>query len=324
MTVRPYIRQTAFPWKPGTNTGSDSGGKEFPDGGFGLAGAAPDSGILCGTAEFWEQFRQGAILTSRERLSEPLRILARLPERSGEYGDMRKRRLPGKRDKGLREVMVRRIGRYFAERKLGSQRALTEKYYGEVQAMYRQMRTWRHDYKNHLQVMKAHLDMGEYRELSDYIRRLDEELTSIGKFIETGNLALDAILNGKIAMAREKKIEVNVKVVLPPKLPVADYELCVLLGNLLDNAIEGCESQQEGEKRFLRIYVGLFREQLYVSVSNSHDTRMKKEGGRYRSTKSESRGFGILSIDSIVYRCHGYVNRKSDESIFVTEVMLPF
>ena len=93
--------------------------------------------------------------------------------------------------------MVRRIGRYFAERKLGSQRALTEKYYGEVQAMYRQMRTWRHDYKNHLQVMKAHLDMGEYRELSDYIRRLDEELTSIGKFIETGNLALDAILNQK-------------------------------------------------------------------------------------------------------------------------------
>ena len=116
----------------------------------------------------------------------------------------------------------------------------------------------------------------------------------------------------------------NCKAILPRELSIEDLDLCVLLGNLLDNAIEGCESQQEGEKRFLRIYVGLFREQLYVSVSNSHDTRMKKEGGRYRSTKSESRGFGILSIDSIVYRCHGYVNRKSDESIFVTEAMLPF
>lgn len=71
------------------------------------------------------------------------------------------------------------IHRYLTERKLGSQRAMTEKYYEEVQTMYQQMRTWRHDYKNHLQVMKAHLDMGEYEELSDYILRLNKELTSM-------------------------------------------------------------------------------------------------------------------------------------------------
>lgn len=219
--------------------------------------------------------------------------------------------------------MFLRIRRYLTERKLGSQRTMTEKYYEEVQAMYRQMRTWRHDYKNHLQVMKAHLDMGEYRELSDYILRLNEELNYIGKVIEAGNLALDAILNSKIAMARAKDIEVNVKVVLPPELSVADYDLCVLLGNLLDNAIEGCESQKEGERRFLRIYIGVLKEQLYLSVTNSHDTRVKKEGGRYRSTKALGRGLGIMSIDNIAARYHGYVNRQNDESVFVTEVLLP-
>ncbi len=215
------------------------------------------------------------------------------------------------------------IHRYLMERKLGSQRAITEKYYEEVQAMYQQMRTWRHDYKNHLQVMKAHLDMGEYRQLSDYILHLNEELTYIGKVIETGNLALDAILNSKIAMARAKKIEVNVKVVLPSELAVADYDLGVLLGNLLDNAIEGCESQKEGEKRFLRVYVGVLKEQLYLSVTNSHDTQVKKEGSRYRSTKAPGRGLGIMSIDSIAARYHGYVNRQNDESVFATEVLLP-
>ena len=185
------------------------------------------------------------------------------------------------------------------------------------------MRAWRHDYKNHLQVMKAHLDLGEYGELSEYILHLDEELTQISKVIETGNLALDAILNSKISMARAKEIEVNVKVVLPPELSVADYDLCILLGNLLDNAIEGCESQKEGEKSFLRVYVGVLREQLYLSVVNSYGARIKKENGRYRSVKASHRGLGLLSIDSIAARYHGYVNRKNDESVFATEVLLP-
>lgn len=217
------------------------------------------------------------------------------------------------------EGMYRRM----AERKLGSRLALMETHYEEVQAMYQQMRAWRHDYKNHLQVMKAHLDMGEYEELSDYIVRLDEELARVSKVIETGNLALDAILNSKIAMARAKGIDVNVKVVLPPRLPVEDYDLCVLLGNLLDNAVEGCESQKEGEQRFLRIYIGVLKEQLYLSVTNSHGIKMKKEGSRYRSTKAHDRGLGMLSIDSIALRYHGYVNRQSDESVFATEVLLP-
>lgn len=219
--------------------------------------------------------------------------------------------------------MFLRIYRHFAERRLGSQRVLTEKYYEEVQTMYQQMRTWRHDYKNHLQVMKAHLDMGEYQELAEYIKSLDEELNRIDKVIETGSLALDAILNSKIALAKAKQIRVNVKVILPPQLAVPDYDLCVLLGNLLDNAIEGCESQREGELRFLRIYIGVLREQLYLSVSNSHDIGVKKEGNRYRSTKASDRGLGILSIDSIAARYHGYVNRQNDESVFVTEVLLP-
>ena len=87
--------------------------------------------------------------------------------------------------------MFEGIHRRIAERKLGSRHALMETHYEEVQAMYQQMRTWRHDFKNHLQVMKAQLDMGEYQELSEYILKLDEELARVSKVIETGNLALD-------------------------------------------------------------------------------------------------------------------------------------
>ena len=203
------------------------------------------------------------------------------------------------------------------------QQALLEKHYEEVENMYRQMRAWRHDYKNHLQVMKAHLDLGEYKELSDYISHLNQEISQIEQFIKTGDVMMDAILNSKISLARTKQIKVNVKVILPPEMSVNRYDLCVILGNLLDNAIEGCESQPAGEERILRVYIGVLEEQLYLSVTNSHKTRMKKSNGRYLSTKAVDRGLGTMSIDSLAKRNKGFVNRQNDEAIFATEILLP-
>ena len=203
------------------------------------------------------------------------------------------------------------------------QKALIEKHCDEVEYMYQQMRVWKHNYKNHLQVMKAHLELGEYEELGQYISHLDEEINQIEKVIHTGNVMLDAILNSKISLAREKGIEVNVKVILPSTIAINEYDLCAILGNLLDNAIEGCFSQKEEEKKFLRIYISVVKEQLYLSVINSHHTTIKKEHGKYISTKSVDRGLGIISIDSIVKKYKGYVNRQQDELIFATEIMLP-
>lgn len=213
---------------------------------------------------------------------------------------------------------------WLLDRKVRSwQYALIEKHCEEVQHMYQEMRTWRHDYKNHLQVMKAHLELGEYEELAAYLGKLDQDLSRIDQFIKTGNVMLDAVLNGKISLARSKRIRVDVKVVLPAHLSINHYDLSVILGNLLDNAIEGCETQGEEEERFLRVYIGILKEQLYLSVTNSHHTPVLKSGNRYLSTKAKDRGLGTLSIDRIVARHKGFVNRRNDETIFATEVLLP-
>ncbi len=202
------------------------------------------------------------------------------------------------------------------------QRNQIEKHCDEVQNIYQQMRTLRHDYKNHLQVMRAYLELEEYEKLGEYISHLDEEIAQVETLIRTGNVMLDAILNSKISLAQSKNILVNAKVVLPPDLAVKEYDLCTILGNLLDNAIEGCETQKEGE-RFVRIYIGVVKDHLYLSVTNSHETKMQKENGQYRSTKSSGRGIGTISIDSAVKKYGGYVNRQNDEMIFATEIMLP-
>ena len=97
------------------------------------------------------------------------------------------------------------------------------------------------------------------------------------------------------------------------------------IGNLLSNAIEGCLTLENPQERFIRIYIGKFKEQLYISVSNSYLGVRKKSGGKYATTKTEtsSHGFGLLRVDSIAKKYNGYVNRQSEEGIFATEIMLP-
>lgn len=213
----------------------------------------------------------------------------------------------------LSRVLDRRISAY--------QNDLLLKHYDEVQNIYGQMRGWRHDYHNHIQVIKAQLSLGHIDEIHDYLNQLETDLTSVDSIIKSGNIMLDAILNSKLSLAAAKDISVNAKAFAPKTIAVSDTELCVVVGNLLDNSIEAC-MKCESEK-FLRVYIGIFKEQFYISVSNCTSGEMKKSGNRYLTTKKGSHGFGLMRVDHIVEKYGGYVNRQNEEGIFATEIMFP-
>lgn len=197
-----------------------------------------------------------------------------------------------------------------------------QKHYEEVENMYLQVRRWRHDYKNHIQTMKAHLFMKQYEELDLYLNELDKDLSSLDTVIKTGNIRIDAILNSKLSIAKSKNISVNVKAIVPVTLPFPETDLCVIIGNLLDNAIEACEKEPEADKRFIRVYIDILKEHLYIYVSNSMNNDIKTNGQTYLSTKSGGHGFGLTSIEKIVKRYDGYINRAHEKDIFATEIML--
>ena len=73
--------------------------------------------------------------------------------------------------------------------------------------MYRRMRGWRHDYHNHMQVLKAHLGLGQYAEAQEYLKRLEEDLAGVDTVLKTGNVMVDAILNSKLTLIRERGIQ---------------------------------------------------------------------------------------------------------------------
>lgn len=214
------------------------------------------------------------------------------------------------------------FGKMIDRRIAAWQNELVERHYDEVQNIYRTMRGWRHDYHNHIQTMKAHLSLGQTEELAEYLGKLDTDLTNVDTVLKTGNVMVDAILNSKMSLINSKDIAVNAKATVPKELAVSEVDLCVIIGNLLDNAMEACLRQQEGE-RFIRVYIGTLKGQLYISVSNSAG-EIKKANGHYQSSKqSSSHGFGLIRIDRIVDKYEGYVNRQNEEGVFATEVMLP-
>lgn len=194
--------------------------------------------------------------------------------------------------------------------------------YEETKEMYLNMRGWRHDYHNHIQGVKAYLSLGQIGEAAAYLDELDADLTHVDSYIRSGNLMADAILNSKLSLAEKAQIRVDCTAKLPEKLALSDVDLCVILGNLLDNAIEACE-QIEPEKRFLRVYMVLIKEQLYISVQNAAKEILNFNERNYITSKRGQHGLGLMRMRLLVDKYEGCLNLQNEPGIFAAEVTLP-
>lgn len=214
------------------------------------------------------------------------------------------------------------FGKLIDRRVASYQNDLLEKYYEEVQNTYQTMRGWRHDYHNHIQAMLALADHPD--ELKDYLLKLSDDLSKVDTVLKTGNIMIDAILNSKLSLIRSHSVTVSAKASVPDKLTISEIDLCNIIGNMLDNALEACLRQPEESDRFIRVYLGVLKKQLYISVQNSVDGKPKKERNRYISVKAgDGHGFGLLRMDRLVKKYNGYVHRQNEDGVFATEVFLP-
>lgn len=203
------------------------------------------------------------------------------------------------------------------------QRELIDTHYREVDNMYRQIRGWRHDYRNHIQAMKALAASGDMDGIKDYLEQLDTDLQTVDTVVKTGNPMADAIINSKISLAKSRQIPVKIDAHIPVKLKTSELDLCCILGNLFDNAMEASLQLPE-EQRLIRVYMDMKNTQLYISFTNfTAGKKLPKIGGRFRSTKGEGRGLGLVRIDNIVERLDGYLSRNSEDGAFTTEILLP-
>ena len=203
------------------------------------------------------------------------------------------------------------------------QRELIETHYREVENMYRQIRGWRHDYRNHIQMMKVLAANGDMDALKAYLDELDTDLNTVDTVVKTGNPIADAILNSKISLARSRNIPTQVDAHIPVKLKMSELDLCCIIGNLFDNAMEASMALPE-EKRLIRVYMDMKGTQLYISFTNfTAAKKLSKVGRGFKTSKGEGHGFGLVRMDDIVSRYDGYLSRNSEDGAFTTEILIP-
>ena len=204
---------------------------------------------------------------------------------------------------------------------LDYQNKVLERQVREVENMFTTMRGWRHDYHNHLQNLKAKLKKGELEASLGYLDALEKELDEIRQLVESGNANMDAILNSKLSLALKQGIALSVKAKVPSRIPVSDTDICALLGNLVDNAVEACEKVPKD--RFLRLYIGKYKGQLYISCTNATSEVVRRLDEDYVSRKRGNHGHGLKRMNQVVEKYGGTITRRNEPGVFITEILLP-
>ena len=199
---------------------------------------------------------------------------------------------------------------------------LMRKYCDEVESMYTRMRGWRHDYHNHIQALQASMALEKYDEVNAYLRQLNDDLSNVDTIIKTGRVMVDAILNGKINIASQNDIPVNARAKIPEKTPVTDVDLCVIIGNLLDNAMEE-NRELPPDDRFIRVYIGQKNTWFYLAFTNAAGKKRVKQGSLFPSSKGSDHGFGLARAESIVKKYGGLFSADSEDGGFTAEILIP-
>ena len=192
----------------------------------------------------------------------------------------------------------------------------------ETKHLYEEIQSMRHDLKNHLSCIEQLAVMHKEDEIQTYVQGLlQEQKRKDSLLIFTNNHVLDAILNTKIAMAIENEIHCTVFITCSA-LPISQNDLCVLLGNLMDNAIEAAVHSKE---KTIQVRIARQQDYVYIGIQNSIAESILSKNAALQTSKTDKKkhGFGIRNIKKIVERYCGEITFSEADDNFVCDVLLP-
>ena len=198
---------------------------------------------------------------------------------------------------------------------------IRDEQYRRISENIENVRRQRHDIRHHMVLLCELLEKDEKEKAILYLKQYLEhsETRSITKYCDNPVINLLASHYGD--MAKERDILFNAHIQVPGSLPIQDIDLSVLLGNLLENALDAAQSAL-GEKRMIKLNMICSGKMLAVTVDNGFNGTVKKSGEKYLSTKSEHRGLGLSSLSDIAAKYGGGADFRNEENVFYSSVML--
>lgn len=187
---------------------------------------------------------------------------------------------------------------------------------------YRQSERLRHDMKNHIIALSALARNREWEKIDDYLKNMEDIVLEAGGDT-TGNKAVDALLYQKRKRAKEGNIKWECDVQIPKGRGINEFDLCVLFGNILDNALEACERMQSGQCRFINIQAKTIKKCFLIEVKNSMERKEKDTVGSTSKEDSQLHGIGLLNVGDVVNKYNGVMNTEDEKGIFAISVLMP-
>ncbi len=199
--------------------------------------------------------------------------------------------------------------------------SLQQEQYRRIRDSVRQTRQMRHDLRHHMVTIQGYLQRGDLQAASDYIARYLEQAQRYAVTQLCEHPIVNTLISHYQALAEEAGIAFSASVRLGAALGVAPEDMAVLLGNLLDNALEAA-GRQSTVARFIRVGLYASGQMLAITVDNSFDGTVRMAEGRYLSTKALHDGLGLESIAHIAARYEGGVEFSHEKQVFHASVML--
>ena len=191
-----------------------------------------------------------------------------------------------------------------------------------IQEKQELQKQFQHDLKNRLQILNEIAEHGNLQELKKYLSEMEEKHREHLIFSNTGNLIIDSIINSKLQDAQEIGIQVEARVVLPSTIEINTDDMVVILGNLLDNAIEACKRMTIS--RYIKLALTYEEGCLIIWIKNSFDQVLNKNGENLITRKDNKNlhGLGIKSVKYTVEKYGGLMEFSSEGSEFIVNVVL--
>lgn len=179
----------------------------------------------------------------------------------------------------------------------------------------------RHDMKHHLAELMIMAGEEDSQEMKEYIQNMGMFLENKNQYSNSGNREIDSILNYMLNKAQETLAQVEYKISIPKEIGIRMFDLNVILGNLLENAMTAAENSKD---KWLYVFVRYDKGMLFIDVRNSYDGSVRKQGDEYLTTKKEQgkHGIGLQNVRRVVGSYRGDMEISDTDNIFDVKIML--
>ncbi len=185
------------------------------------------------------------------------------------------------------------------------------KYVEEAKARYDRTKSFRHDIRNHIGVVKNLLQSGKLEEAVNYIEDMEDMAEEMSFPCSTNNPVVDILVGNKLGIAKNMGIDVDCSLLLPYPCSLRDIDICIVLSNALDNAIQACKSLDAGIEKYINVSGRIQGNLLMIEIDNSF-----KDKGGFR------KGTGLSNIKNVAGKYGGAMSIDIKENVFVLHVLL--